>query len=204
MPDFLFLEVDGRAEDDATLGVERRRVDDLRGRELALDLEDAALDEALLVLGRLVLGVLGQVALGARLGDRLDDGMTLDALQARELFLQLFEAASGERDGGHGNLGKKKTAARQAPAAASWRGSLVQLRMQFLQRSDAQVVAMLHALDRRLAARHAGVVGDAVGQRRLADVARVGDRRARLVDGGEDELDLACPSAGRRCAAARP
>ena len=48
------------------------RVDDLRVGELGLDLGDAALDEALPLLGRVVVGVLGQVAVRARLGDRAD------------------------------------------------------------------------------------------------------------------------------------
>src|SRR6185369_14856883 len=78
----LVLEIDRRAEDDAAAGVEGRRVDDLRRRELALDLGDATFDEALLVLGGLVLGVLRDVAVRARLGDRLDRGVALDRLQA--------------------------------------------------------------------------------------------------------------------------
>jgi hypothetical protein len=50
----------------------------------SLDFEflDAAFDEALLVLGRVVLGVFGQVALGARLGNGLDHGVAFDGLQA--------------------------------------------------------------------------------------------------------------------------
>ena len=39
--------------------------------ELGLDLADAALDEALLLARGVVLGVLGEVAVRARLGDRL-------------------------------------------------------------------------------------------------------------------------------------
>jgi hypothetical protein len=50
-------------------------------------------DEALLVLGRVVLGVLGQVALRARLGDGLDHGVALDRLQPVQLFLELLGAA---------------------------------------------------------------------------------------------------------------
>src|SRR5580765_2131774 len=97
---FVF-QVDRRGEHDAALGVQRPRVDDLRGRELALDLEDAAFDEALLVLRRLVLGVLRQVALRARLGDGLDDGVTLDVLQPGKLFRELLGAADREGNGGH-------------------------------------------------------------------------------------------------------
>jgi hypothetical protein len=58
-------------------------------------------DEALLVLGRVVLGVLRQVALRARLGNGLDDGMTLDRLEPMQFFLQLLRAAAGQGDGGH-------------------------------------------------------------------------------------------------------
>jgi hypothetical protein len=63
-----------RAEHHPAVGVQIGRIDDLRSGQLALDVLDAAFDEALLVLGGLVLGVLRQVALGARFGDRLDHG----------------------------------------------------------------------------------------------------------------------------------
>ena len=164
----LVLEVDGRAEDDAAVGVERRRVDDLRRGELALDLEDAALDEALLLLGRLVLGVLRQVAVRARLGDRLDDGVALDGLQPAAARPCSFSAP--RRVSGIvvmvWNLGdKNKAAAGASGGGAGVAVSLVQFGVQFLQRHTAEVVAVLHAFDRRLAAGHAGVVGDAVGQR---------------------------------------
>jgi hypothetical protein len=91
-----FLEIDGRAEHDLAVGVDRRRIDDLRSCKLAFDLLDAAFDEALLVLRGLVFGVLGQIALRARLGNRLDDRMTIDGLQARKLVAELLEAAPGE------------------------------------------------------------------------------------------------------------
>jgi hypothetical protein len=72
----------------------------LRVAELRLDLRDAPLDEALLVSRRVVLGVLRQVAVRARLGDRLRIGRSLDGLQAVQLGAQLFCAAQG-----HGGLG---------------------------------------------------------------------------------------------------
>ena len=84
--------------------VQRGRVDDLRGGQLAFDLEDAALDEALLVLGGFVLGVLRQVALGTRLGNRLDHRVALLRLQLMQLFLEFFGTALGEGDGGHWGL----------------------------------------------------------------------------------------------------
>ena len=73
----------------------------LRCRELAFDLEDAPFDEALLVLRSLVLGVLRQIALCARFRDRLDHRVALDALQAREFFLEFFGTANGQGNGGH-------------------------------------------------------------------------------------------------------
>jgi hypothetical protein len=48
-------ELDRRAEDHAPVVVEQRRVDDLRVGELRLELDDAALDEALALARRLVL-----------------------------------------------------------------------------------------------------------------------------------------------------
>src|SRR5205085_2929168 len=82
-----------------------------------------------------------------------------------------------------GTSGTKTKPPRRHPAAALVAGSLVQFGVQFLQRHYAQVVAVLHAFHRRFAAGHAGVVGHPLRQRRLADVARIGDRGARLVDG---------------------
>jgi hypothetical protein len=61
-------------------------VDDLRRRQLAFQLLDAPLDEALLVLGSVVFGVLAQIALGARLGNGLNDRMALDGLEAVQFF----------------------------------------------------------------------------------------------------------------------
>ena len=49
--------------------------------ELRLDLLDAALDEALLLARGVILGVFAQVAVRARLGDRLDDARPLLGLQ---------------------------------------------------------------------------------------------------------------------------
>ena len=72
------LELDRGAEHDPAVGVELCRVDDLGIGELALDFGDAPFDEALPLLGRVVIGVLGEVAVRARLGDRLDDGRPLD------------------------------------------------------------------------------------------------------------------------------
>jgi hypothetical protein len=64
-------------------------------------------------LAGLVLGVLGQVALRARLGDGLDHGVALHRLQAVQLFLQFFGAAAGQGNRGHIGIlrGEKQTAA---------------------------------------------------------------------------------------------
>ena len=70
-------------------------------RELALDLGDAALDEALALLRRVVVGVLRQVAVRARLGDRLDDRGPLDGLQPVQLGLEALGTFDGHRNLAH-------------------------------------------------------------------------------------------------------
>src|SRR5262252_9524441 len=67
------------------------RIDDLGATHLALELGDAALDERLLLARRVVLRVLGEVAVRPGLGDRLGDGVAVDALQAVELLAQALE-----------------------------------------------------------------------------------------------------------------
>ena len=73
------------------------RVDHLGGRQLGLDLTDPALDESLLFARGVVFGILGQVAVTARLGDRLDDARTIFALQALEFVAQRLGAPQGHR-----------------------------------------------------------------------------------------------------------
>ena len=51
-------------------------------RQPRLDLHDAALDEALLLARGVILGVLRQIAVAARLGDRLDDARPILATSA--------------------------------------------------------------------------------------------------------------------------
>ena len=63
-------------------------VDDLGAAELVLELHHPALDEALALARGVVLGVLGEIAMLPRLGDRLDHGRTLDLLQALQLPAQ--------------------------------------------------------------------------------------------------------------------
>src|SRR5690606_30719982 len=75
----------GGAEHHLVADLQRGHVDHLRVRELALELLDAALDEALLLARGVVFRVFLQVAVRTRLGDRIDDGRTLDALQLFQL-----------------------------------------------------------------------------------------------------------------------
>ena len=77
----LILELHRGTEHHAAVGAQPGHVDDLRVRQSMLDVVDAALDEALLLTGGVILGILGQIAVGARLGDRLDDVRPRFALQ---------------------------------------------------------------------------------------------------------------------------
>jgi hypothetical protein len=60
-----------------------------------LQLGDARLQQALLLLGGVVLGVLAQVALVARLGDLLADMRAIDGLEPVEFIDELLEALFG-------------------------------------------------------------------------------------------------------------
>ena len=84
-------------------------LDDLRIGELALDFGDAAFDEALAFLGGIVVGVLGEIAVRARFGDRLDDRRALDRLQAMQLGLEALRAGDGHGYFAHRSVcGNKK------------------------------------------------------------------------------------------------
>src|SRR6185503_14231860 len=72
--------------------------DDLRIGELALDLGDAAFDKALPLFGRIVLRVLGQVAVRTRILYRLNGARTLYGLQLMQLGAQHLRAGRGQRD----------------------------------------------------------------------------------------------------------
>src|SRR5439155_4562334 len=89
------LEPHGGGEGHAVAAL--RRLDDLGAVHLALQLVDAPLDERLLLARGVVLGVLREVAVRARLGDRLDDRRALDALEAVELVPQALEARPRHR-----------------------------------------------------------------------------------------------------------
>ena len=90
-------ELDRRTKDDLAVVGHLRDVDDLRVRELGLDLLDTALGETLLLLGGVVFGVLLEVAMLARLGDRLDDARPVLCLETLQLGLELLGAARRKR-----------------------------------------------------------------------------------------------------------
>ena len=90
-------------EDAGLRGVDLALVDDAGVRDGVLELGDPGLEMALGLLGRVVLGVLGEVALGAGLGDLLRDPGALDGPGVVELVLELLEPLGGEVNGGaHG------------------------------------------------------------------------------------------------------
>ena len=67
--------------------------------KLPLDLLDPPFDEALAVLGGVILGVLGEVALRTRFGDGLDDPGAVNGLELVQFSLELFRAALGNGKG---------------------------------------------------------------------------------------------------------
>src|SRR3546814_16465129 len=70
-------------------------LDNLRMRQLSLELLDPDLDEALLLARAVVLGVLLQVAVRTRLGDRVDHRRALDRLEFVQLCAQALRALGG-------------------------------------------------------------------------------------------------------------
>lgn len=100
----------------AATGIQGGGVDDLRGRELALHLHDAAFDKALAVFGGLVFGVFAQIALGTGLGDGGDHGGTLHGFQALQFFFELFSATLGNGQGCHNEFLHKLNAQKQTAA----------------------------------------------------------------------------------------
>src|SRR5690606_10027461 len=82
--DLVLLFLFGVVVDDLDRGAELHRrarkslgIDDLGERQQRFQLLDAAFVEALLLLGGMVFGVLRQVAMGARFGDRGNDRRTV-------------------------------------------------------------------------------------------------------------------------------
>lgn len=98
------LEFDRRGKHHAAIGIEHRRIDDLRGGQLRFEIGDATLDEALLFLRGIVFGVFRQIALCAGLRDRVDHGRPLDGLEALQFIAQLFCATLCQRNGAHKRL----------------------------------------------------------------------------------------------------
>src|SRR3970282_2938933 len=86
----LLLEIDGRAEHAAAVGVEQLGIDQVGVAELRLDLRNAPFDEALLVARGLVLGVLRQIAVRPGLRDGLRIGGTLYGLEPGALRAPVF------------------------------------------------------------------------------------------------------------------
>src|SRR5262249_17453403 len=72
--------------------------------DLVLDLGEPTLDEALALARGMIFGVLREVAVLARLRDRLDDRRALDKLQMLRLFLQPGIALRSHRDLVHANV----------------------------------------------------------------------------------------------------
>src|SRR5262249_35194870 len=87
------------------------------------DLADAPFDERLLLLRSVVVGVLREITVAARLLERLDHVRALDFFQALELVLEHLLPARGHRDLlSHGPLllgGTPATIVRPARARAS-------------------------------------------------------------------------------------
>src|SRR6266496_5470905 len=110
---------DGGAEDDA-VALQLADLDHLGARDPVLDLEEAALEVRLLVLGGVVLRVLGEIAVGARLRDLPHDLGALDRLQPLQLFLEPREPGLGDGHAsrGHGLPSEEKNRGRPLGAAA--------------------------------------------------------------------------------------
>ncbi len=73
-------------------------IDDRRGTDAVLELDDAGLDLGLLVLRVVVLRVLGDVAEVARLLDAIGDLTAAFRLEVLELCLELLQAFTGKDD----------------------------------------------------------------------------------------------------------
>src|SRR5206468_8879587 len=103
----LILETHGGAEGDAI--ARGRRLDDLGRADLAFQIVDPRLHEALLLASRVILGILRQIAVGPRLRNGAGDGGTLDALQPVELFLEAIVPFASHRRARDGHAGYLST-----------------------------------------------------------------------------------------------
>jgi hypothetical protein len=98
---------DGRAEFDGLAG-QLRDVDDFCARELILELGDAPLVDRLLLLGGMILGILREIAVRARLRNLLDDTGPFHLLAVLQLLLERGEAGGRHRYFVHrGSSGRK-------------------------------------------------------------------------------------------------
>src|SRR5579859_1036017 len=85
------------AERDGVAG-QFRDVDHLGAGELVLELGDVAFVERLRLFGGMIFGVLRKIAVGARVGDLLNDARPLDLLALPQLGLQRGIARRGHRN----------------------------------------------------------------------------------------------------------
>src|SRR5262245_49069816 len=95
---------DGGTKLDRVAG-QLRYVDDFGAREPILELGDAALVKRLGLFGSVILGVLRQVAMRARIRDLLDDARPLDLLAVLELVLEHGVARRRHRNLVHQSFG---------------------------------------------------------------------------------------------------
>jgi len=64
-------------------------------RQLALDFLNTSFNEALTLLGGIIFGIFGKVAMGSRFRNGANHPRTIDCLQAMQFFAQLFSAFYG-------------------------------------------------------------------------------------------------------------
>src|SRR5688572_557017 len=113
-------EMNRGAEDDLATGVHGRDVDDLRIRELRFDVADPRFHEALLLLGRVVLGVFFQVAVCARGCDCRSDLRALLDLQPAKLLLELRGAARRQGHLAHTDASACRSCSRFTTTLSRW------------------------------------------------------------------------------------
>jgi len=92
------FQIDGCTEDDSSLGVDSGGIDDMRMRELGLQSRDAALEKALTLFRRVVLRVLGEIAVRARLGDRSNGRGPVHRLEPMQLGSEFLSPGDSQGD----------------------------------------------------------------------------------------------------------
>ena len=137
------------------------RFDDLGTLDKELELADAALHVALLILGRVVVAILAEVAQEARGFDLLRHG---DASAGAEVVvLGLQTLVSGPRQVGTGHKGSKSTADPDAPVGVTYHQRVQRAKALAVQRADQLLVTSLASMsrrERRQQARLAALVSD--------------------------------------------